>query len=134
LNVFGMAGLLLCIVGIYGVMVYTVKQRTREIGIRMALGAEAHRVVVSVLGKGAWLTVIGLVLGLGMSLIAIRILESQLSGLQGWNKFLLYGVNLWDPLILVAIPLIVLSVAGVACYIPARHAAKIDPMEALRYE
>jgi predicted permease len=134
LNVFGLAGFVLCIMGIYGVMVYTVKQRTREIGIRMALGAEAHRVVISILGKGVWLTVIGLGLGLGISFIAIRIFESQLIGLREWNKFILYGVNLWDPAILILIPFIILPAAGIACYIPARRAAKIDPMEALRYE
>lgn len=134
MNIFGVTGLLLCVMGIYGVMIYTVGSRTREIGIRMALGAEGYRVVVSILRKGIGLTIIGLALGLGMSFIVIRILGSQLTGLQEWNKFILYGVRLWDPVTLIVIPLLVLMIALMACYIPARRAAKIDPMEALRYE
>jgi predicted permease len=134
LNVFGLVGLLLCIIGIYGVLDYAVRQRTREIGIRMALGAETRHVALSILGKGAWLTIIGLGFGIGISLIVLLVLANQLIRLKGWDKFFLYGVRLWDPLTLIAVPFLVLIVALLACYLPARRAAKIDPMEALRYE
>jgi predicted permease len=134
LNVFGLAGLVLCVTGLYSVVAYAVKQRTREIGIRMAMGAEARHVVLSVLRRGALLTGAGLALGLSMSVGAVKILESQLPGLQNWNKFILYGVSIWDPVVFVAIPLLVLGVALAASYVPARRAAKVDPMVALRCE
>jgi predicted permease len=134
LNSFALVGLLLSATGIYAVMACAVRRRTREIGIRMALGAETRQVVQSVLGRGAWLTVTGLGFGLGMSLIVLRVLRSQLTGLQDWDKFFLCGINLWDPLILAAAPILVLMVAILACYVPARRAAKVDPMTALRYE
>lgn len=134
LSVFGFAGLVLCVTGLYSVMAYAVRQRTQEIGIRMAVGAGGHHVVMSVLRRGAWLTAVGLGLGLGLSLVAVRILENQLSGLQGWNQFILYGVSLWDPLTFAAMPALVLTIALIACYVPARRAAKIDPIAALRYE
>ncbi len=134
LNAFGLSGLLLCVIGIYSVMAYAVQERTQEFGIRMALGAESRHILGPVLLKGMTLSLTGIGLGLGLSLIAVRILESQLTSLRGWNKFLLYGVNLWDPLIFIAVPLLVLIINLLACYMPARRAAKIDPMEALRYE
>lgn len=133
LNLFGLAGLLLCVIGIYSVIAYTVKQRTREIGIRMALGAERRHVVGPVLLTGSVLTFMGLTLGLGLSLVAIRLLERHLVGLRDWNDFMLFGVGLWEPMTFIAIPL-VLFIALLACYLPARRAAQIDPMVALRYE
>lgn len=134
LNTFGFVGLLLCVTGIYSVIAYAVKQRTREIGIRMALGAETRHVIVSVLRKGACLTAIGLALGLPLSFAALLLLDSRLTGLRRWNKFILFGVDTWDLLTIVAVPLLVLAVALLACYLPARRAANIDPMQALRYE
>ena len=117
LNVFSFAGLLLCITGIYGVMAYAVRRRTREIGIRIALGARPCHVVAPVLARGGRLALIGLGFGLAISLVAIRIMESQLPGLRRWDRYFLLGVQIWDPVTLVAIPLLVLLVAMLACYI-----------------
>ncbi len=134
LNAFSLAGLLLCATGLYGVITCAVNRRTREIGIRMALGARTRDVVLPILGQGLWLTVVGLGFGLGTSFLAMRVLKSQLPGLQHWDKFILYGVNVWDLATVIAVPLLLLSVAAIACTLPARRAAKIDPMEALRCE
>jgi predicted permease len=134
LNTFGIAGLILCVTGLYSIIAFAVRQRTREIGIRMALGAEGRHVVRTILGKGAVVTAIGLGLGLGISLIAVCVLSSQLTSLQRWNKFILYGVDLLDPLTFIAVPLFVFVISLLASYIPARRAAKVDPIEALRYE
>jgi len=134
LNAFGLVALLLCAAGVHAVMSQVVTRRTREIGIRMALGAAAGRVVASVLGRGACLAVLGLGLGMGASLLVMRVLQGHLPGLRDWDKFFLYGVSPWDPLVLVVMPLVLLLVALAACYIPARRAARIDPMAALRCE
>jgi ABC-type antimicrobial peptide transport system permease subunit len=134
LNVFALAGIVLCITGLYSVISYAAKQRTREIGIRMALGAEARHVFLSVLGKGTWLAGIGLALGLVGSGVAIGTLQLQLADLQRWDRFVLHGVNLWDPVTLIVAPLLVFAIALLACFFPARRAAGIDPMAALRYE
>jgi putative ABC transport system permease protein len=134
LNLFGFTGILLCGIGLYSVIAYTVKQRTQEIGIRMALGAERRHIVESVLFKGSVLILTGLVLGLGLSLIAVRLLEKQLVGLREWNRFVLFGVDIWEPKTFLTVILFVLVIALLACWIPARRAARIDPMEALRYE
>lgn len=134
LNVFALAALLLCMIGIYSVMAYGVKQHTREIGIRMALGAEKRHVIKAVVLKGGLISATGIGLGLGLSLVMIRLLEIFLPGLQRWNKFMLHSVNIWSPGSFIVISLLVMAIALVACYIPARRAAKIDPMEALRCE
>jgi putative ABC transport system permease protein len=123
LGTFSAIALLLAAGGIYGVLHYSVAQQTREIGIRMALGARPRQVVMLIVRDGAKLSVVGLVIGVTGSAVMTRFLRS-----------LLFGIGPMDPLTLAGVSILLGIVALLACYIPARRAAKVDPMVALRYE
>ncbi|HVF90866.1 MAG TPA: FtsX-like permease family protein, partial [Blastocatellia bacterium] len=123
LTFFGVVALLLASIGLYGVMAYSVAQRTSEIGIRMALGAQTGDVLRLVIWQGLKLVLIGVVAGAFASFVLKRFVESQL-----------YGVRPADPLTFAVVGALMLSIALVACWVPARRAAKVDPMIALRNE
>jgi putative ABC transport system permease protein len=123
LSVFGGAALLLASIGVYGVMGYSVAQRTREIGIRMALGAERIDIVKLIVRQGLSLVLIGTGLGLVIALALTRVLKS-----------LLFGISATDPLTFTVIVTLMMFVGFLACYLPARKATKVDPLVALRYE
>ena len=123
LGIFAALALLLSAVGIYGVLSYTVGERTNEIGIRMALGAAQTDVLAMVIGQGAKLAVIGVAIGIAGGLAVTRLLST-----------LLFGVSAKDPVVFCAVAVLLLGVAVAACYVPARRAMQIDPLAALRYE
>jgi putative ABC transport system permease protein len=123
IGVLASLALALSAVGIYGVMSYTVGQRTQEIGVRMALGAQPRDMLALILGRGAWLALAGITIGVLGALALTRFLSS-----------LLFGVAPKDPLTFAAVALLLFAVALAACYFPARRAMRVDPMVALRYE
>jgi putative ABC transport system permease protein len=123
LAAFAALAVLLAAAGIYGVMSYTISQRTRELGIRMALGAERGRVMGMVLGQGLRLALAGLGLGLLAALALTRVMASQL-----------YGIAPTDPPTLAGLALGLLAVSTLAAFLPARHATRVDPMVALRLD
>jgi len=122
-TVIGLFGLLLAVSGLYGVIAYSVSRRTREIGIRMAVGADASEVARLVLRQGMSLTMAGLLIGCLLALAVSSLLAS-----------LLVGVSSHDPYVFVAVTLMVAGISALACYVPARRAARVDPLLALRQD
>src|SRR6202162_1247293 len=123
LSVFAALALVLACVGIYGVISYLVTQRTHEIGVRMALGAESSDVLRLVIGHGARMALVGVAIGIGAALGLTRLMANQL-----------FGVSAYDPLTFAAVAMLLIVVAAAACYIPAWRAMRVDPMIALRHE
>jgi putative ABC transport system permease protein len=123
LTIFGCAALLLASIGIYGLMAYSVAQRTQEIGIRLALGAESSSVRNMVVFQGLRLAVAGVVIGLAAAFGLTKLLTS-----------LLFGVKAWDPMVFSVVPVVLIGVALVAVWLPAMRASRVDPIQALRYE
>jgi ABC-type antimicrobial peptide transport system permease subunit len=122
-GVFGAMGLILAAVGLYGVISYSVGRRTREIGIRMALGAQAAQVQRLILGHGMMLTAIAVIIGLPAAFAMSKLFTS-----------VLYGIHSNDPVTFAVVPLFLAAVALFACWLPARHAAKVNPQIVLRCE
>jgi putative ABC transport system permease protein len=123
LTIFGAVALVLAAIGIYGLMAYSVQQRTQEIGIRMALGADRPTIRKLVVWHGMRLALVGVALGIGAAFGLSRLIAS-----------FLFGVKSWDPIVFVTVPIILSTVALLAVWLPATRAAKLDPMQALRVE
>jgi putative ABC transport system permease protein len=123
LGIFASIAVALAAVGIYGIMSYSVSQRTREIGIRIALGAETREVLGLVLRQGMTLAAIGIMVGLGGALAVSRYLENML-----------FGITPFDGSTFAAVLILLTAISAIACYVPARRATRVDPIIALRYE
>jgi ABC-type antimicrobial peptide transport system permease subunit len=119
----GLLGLALALIGLYGLIAYSVSRRTQEIGIRMALGAHRSDVLRMILGQGFVLSMIGVAIGLAASIGVRRFLAIGLIGIGSTN-----------PAVLLIVPLALILVAMAACYLPARRASQVDPIRALRWE
>jgi ABC-type antimicrobial peptide transport system permease subunit len=123
LTIFGVVALVLAAIGIYGLMAYSVEQRTQEMGIRMALGADRSAICRLVVWQGMRLTLVGVAVGLAAAFGLARLIAT-----------LLFGVKPWDPAVFIAAPLILSAVALLAAWLPALRASKLDPIQALRME
>ena len=123
LTIFGAVALVLAAIGIYGLMAYSVEQRTQEMGIRMALGADRNTIRKLVVWQGMRLTIVGVVLGVGAAFGLTRLIAS-----------FLFGVKSWDPAVFVSVPVVLAAVALLAVWVPASRASRLDPMKALRVE
>ena len=123
LGLFGVVALILAAVGIFGVISYSVGRRTHELGIRMALGAQPGSVLAMILRETLALTLIGIALGIPCAIGAARLIRR-----------LLFNVTLYDPITLALVPVVLIAVAMLASYIPARRAMKVDPLTTLRHE
>jgi ABC-type antimicrobial peptide transport system permease subunit len=125
----GLMALLLATVGIYGVVSYSVAQRTREVGIRIALGASHNQIMKLVVRQGMLLVVYGLAAGLLLAFVLMRVAASAVAEAE-----ILFGVSTTDSLTFAGVTLVLTAVALLACYLPARRATRVDPVVALRYE
>jgi ABC-type lipoprotein release transport system permease subunit len=137
LSFFGVLALVLAAIGLFGVLAYSVSQRTKEIGIRMAFGAQLAQVIRLVIWQGMKLVLLGLAVSALLSYGLKRLLESQYFGRGSWERQMaqqLYGVDFIDPLTMIMIATLLTLVALLSCWLPARRAAKVDPLVALRYE
>jgi ABC-type antimicrobial peptide transport system permease subunit len=123
LSLFAFSALLLALIGIYGIVSYMVGQRTREIGIRMALGASRSSIVMAIMKKALSPVALGIIIGLAVSLVLTRFMSS-----------LLFNLHSYDPATFTLVSVLLFSAAVVAGYVPARRATRIDPLRALRYE
>jgi putative ABC transport system permease protein len=123
LSIFGASALVLASIGIYGLMAYSVQQRTQEMGIRMALGADRSRIRKLVVWQGMQLTIAGVIVGVCAAFGLTRLIAS-----------FLFGVQPWDPIVFVTVPVILVAVALLAVWLPATRASGLDPIEALRVE
>ena len=127
-TIFGIVAFVLSGVGLYGVMSFSVSQRTQEFGIRMALGADAIRILRMVMSQGAWQLAIGLILGAGGVALLVGVVAAAAL------KTILFKVNPLDPTTYLAVAGLLTLVAAASCFVPARRATRVDPMVALRYE